>query len=374
MYVFFLLLLLIYGGMHFHMYRKVSGAFVVPFPFKAGMLLFMGLMVFAPILVRFAERKGSEWIALPLAYAGYLWMGFIFLFFTTSLLVDLGRVLLRCPLFTSHGFHPSDRQTLMFSLFVSLGLTVYGFHEALDIRTEKVVINTEKLPGSMERLRIVQVSDVHLGLIVREKRLRKIVRTIQEARPDVLVSTGDLVDGQIDGMETFAAELGKLRPLFGKYAVMGNHEYYAGIGTSLDFTRQAGFDVLRGESRNVGDGLTIVGVDDPASKNEGLQNPEEKDILASIPRERFVLLLKHRPTVEKGSAGLFDLQLSGHVHKGQIFPFTLFTRLAYPVVTGLSFHGGSALYVSRGTGTWGPPIRFLAPPEVTVIELVRKVE
>ncbi|HKZ17475.1 MAG TPA: hypothetical protein VJ161_08435 [Geobacteraceae bacterium] len=97
----------------------------------------------------------------------------------------------------------------------------------------------------------------------------------------------------------------------------------------------------------------------------------EKDLLRQLPNSRFTLFLKHRPVVEKGSAGLFDLQLSGHIHKGQIFPFNLVTRLFYPVKTGFShLQGNAALYVSRGTGTWGPPVRFLAPPEITVIDLV----
>jgi predicted MPP superfamily phosphohydrolase len=111
-------------------------------------------------------------------------------------------------------------------------------------------------------------------------------------------------------------------------------------------------------------------VDDPALPR-GAGEATEQALLASLPRDRFTILLKHRPTVEPQSRGLFDLQLSGHVHKGQIFPFNLITHLVYPVKMGLSGDGaGSLLYVSRGSGTWGPPLRVLAPPEVTVIDLL----
>jgi predicted MPP superfamily phosphohydrolase len=357
--------------MHFHAYLKLAGAFSLPLPAAVFVILFMGVMLCAPVLVRLAEREGLESVALPLAYSGYLWMGFLFLFFTTSVIVDGGRFLLRCAGILPHGFQPTDRQAFLASLFISLGVAVYGFHEAGDIRTEKVVIRTDKLPRSLTRLTIVQISDVHLGLIVKNTRLQGIVRVIENAHPDVLVSTGDLVDGQMDGMESLSAELRKLKPVYGKFAVTGNHEYYAGIETALAFTRLAGFSVLRGESKNVGGVLTIVGVEDPARERTGVRNRGEKDILEKIPRNSFTLLLKHRPVVGKESVGLFDLQLSGHVHKGQIFPFGLLTRLVYPVATGLSHWGAAALYVSRGTGTWGPPIRFLASPEVTVIELVR---
>jgi predicted MPP superfamily phosphohydrolase len=372
--LFLLLFFLLYGGMHFHAYRKITGAFSLPLPAAVLLIFFMGVMVCAPLLVRLAEREGLESVAAPLAYAGYLWMGILFLFFTTSVFMDGVRLLFRCSGFLSHGAQLTDRQAFLASLFVSLGIAVYGFYEAGDIRTEKVVIRTHKLPRALARLTLVQISDVHLGLIIKERRLQAIVRVIENAQPDVLVSTGDLVDGQMDGMETLAAELQKLKPVYGKFAVTGNHEYYAGIEKSLVFTRLAGFSVLRGESQDVGGVLTIAGVDDPAAERAGILSRGERDILEKIPVDRFVLLLKHRPVLGKESVGRFDLQLSGHVHKGQIFPFSVLTRLVYPVATGLSHWGVSALYVSRGTGTWGPPIRFLAPPEVTVIELVRTGE
>lgn len=369
--LFLLVFFLLYGGMHFHAYRKLSGAFSLSLPATLFLLLCMGVMICAPVLVRLAEREGLESIAIPLAYAGYLWMGFLFLFFTTSVMFDSVRLLLRLSGLLSHGCQFTDRQTFLASLFVSLLVVVYGCHEAGDIRTEKVTIRTEKLPPSLPRLTIAQISDVHLGLIVREKRLKAIVRAIENARPHVLVSTGDLVDGQMDGMENLAAELRKLKPEYGKFAVTGNHEWYAGIGPALDFTRRAGFFVLSGQSYQVGGVLNIAGFDDPAAVRTGITGGNESDILGKVPRGEFTLLLKHRPVVDKRSVGLFDLQLSGHVHKGQIFPFGLLTRLVYPVATGLSNWGISSLYVSRGTGTWGPPIRFLAPPEVTVIELVK---
>jgi uncharacterized protein len=121
----------------------------------------------------------------------------------------------------------------------------------------------------------------------------------------------------------------------------------------------------------VGGFMTVVGVDDPAGTRFGYGKIKEEAILENVSHGRFILLLKHRPVLTKQSVGLFDLQLSGHIHKGQIFPFEIITYLFYPVKTGLSrIMAASYLYVSRGTGTWGPPIRFLAPPEVTVIELV----
>lgn len=142
----------------------------------------------------------------------------------------------------------------------------------------------------------------------------------------------------------------------------------------MDFTEKAGFSVLRGKGVNVSDMITIVGVDDPVGKGYNLfKDVSEKELLSEHAGGKFTLLLKHRPIVDKDALGLFDLQLSGHVHKGQIFPFSLITRLYYRYTDSgkLRLLDNSYLYVSRGSGTWGPPIRFLSPPEVTVIELVR---
>jgi uncharacterized protein len=258
-------------------------------------------------------------------------------------------------------------------LVLSLALATYGYFDALHVRAERLVVETERLPAGMERFRICQISDVHLGLIVREKRLAGMLDIVKRENPDLLVSTGDLVDGQLDHLSLLTAQLREIRPAYGKFAVTGNHEFIAGIDKSLAFTRDAGFDILRGEARDIGGFLTIAGVDDPAGQGFRLRGQEngEGELLASLPRDRFILFLKHRPTFEDTTRGLFDLQLSGHTHRGQIFPFSLIVGLYFPMGSGLHDLGNSHVYVSRGSGTWGPPIRFLAPPEVTVIDLVR---
>jgi len=190
--------------------------------------------------------------------------------------------------------------------------------------------------------------------------------------PDILVSTGDLVDQSVCAVAGLVGPLLAIEAPKGKFAVTGNHEFYAGLEQALRFTRQAGFVVLRGEVAAAG-GITLVGVDDSeAGRFEGKPPADERRILSKAAGDGYVILLKHRPTIAEDAIGLFDLQLSGHTHKGQIFPFSLLTRLVYVVDAGwLDLGKGSHLYVSRGTGLWGPPIRLLAPPEITVIDLVR---
>lgn len=373
--LFLVTFLLLYGGMHYYLYRKIAAAFALSTPAVSLLVLAMAGMIVAPILVRLTEKSGFERIAISLAATGYTWMGILFLFCVAALILDLLLLTVRWSGFLLHrdvtGILPTDRIAFFAPFLVSLGISAYGYREALGIRSERVIIKTDKLPADAPRVTIVQVSDVHLGLIVRERRLDAMLEEIRKARPDLLVSTGDLVDGQMDTLIEMADKLSGLKPRYGKIAVTGNHEFYAGIESALDFTRRAGFTVLRGEAIEVGKHLIVAGVDDPAGQRFGIQSIPESTLLKKIDRERITLLLKHRPVVQKNSVGFFDIQLSGHIHKGQIFPFGLVTRIMYPVSTGYTrLAESSALYVSRGTGTWGPPIRFLAPPEITVIELV----
>jgi len=376
--LFFIVFFLLYGGMHLYAFLRVRAAFPMGTAYQIALLLVMAVMTLTPFLVRIAEKNGYETFARWLSFGGYIWMGVLFLFISWVLALDLYRVLVRVAEIFLHqhlaALGPSLHLQFLLPLVLSIVTAVYGYYEALNIRTEKITLQTSKLPESVDRLRIVQISDVHLGLIIREDRLRRILQVVTEAQPDILVSTGDLVDGQINGLPGLAEKLQTINPRFGKFAISGNHEYYAGFQQSMDFTRRSGFTMLRENTVSIPGLIVIAGVDDPAGryfKKEG--EISEKELLSGLSRKQFILLLKHRPFINKESLGLFDLQLSGHVHKGQIFPFGLLTKLYYPVHAGFSvLSRDSHLYVSRGSGTWGPPIRFLSPPEVTVIDLVRR--
>ena len=371
---------LIYSSAHLYIFLKIKAAFTLGTAGTIALIAFMVVMICAPILVRVSERQGLEFLARLLSYVGYTWMGLAFLFFTSSLCIDLYRffvyvlgIILRTNLAS---LLPSSRLAFCIPALVTATIAIYGYFEACSIRSEQVVIASPKVPKEVKRFTIVQISDVHLGLIVREGRLQKILGKVKEAQPDILVSTGDLVDGQIDDLTGLAELLNEIHPPFGKFAVTGNHEFYAGLDQALRFTERAGFTVLRGEARDVAGFVTIAGVDDPTARYFGaVRGAPEPRLLAGVSRERLALLLKHRPVIGEKALGLIDVQLSGHTHKGQIFPFTYASKAFYPHNAGLvALPGNFYLYVSRGTGTWGPPIRFLAPPEVTIITLIHADE
>ena len=367
----------IYGGVHVYGFIRVKQGLIFGFWPGLVMAIFMVVMVAAPIMVRIAEKFGHNSIAHILAIIGFIWMGFLFVFVSALFFFDVYRFFLAIGRFVFQTYLLSITPTAGFSCVVSMLIACsvmgYGFFEALNIRLEHVTITTDKLPKNLDSLRIAQISDVHLGVLVGEMRLKRILDKVKTAKPHMLVSTGDLVDGQMDDPERLAGMLREIVTPHGKYAVTGNHEYYAGLPRSLDFTKKAGFVLLQGETRTLPNSIHIAGVEDPAGRSPGTaDNDSESRLLSTLSKDLFTLLLKHQPVVDKNGARHFDLQLSGHTHKGQIFPFSLLTRLFYKTHPGLTrLQDGSFAYVSRGSGTWGPPVRFLSPPEVTLIEIVR---
>ena len=374
--LFLIIVFLIYGSAHGYALLKAKSALGFGWGTAAAIAPALIAFTFAPLIIYYLGRHGMEGAARTVSWVGYIWAGLLFFFLWTNLAVDVLNLVLRLAGAISgkgaSAYLLAGKGRFFGMVALCLVLGAYSFFEARDIGVERVTIRTDKLPASTPRIRVAQISDVHLGLLVRNAKAERIAEVIRRADPDILVSTGDLVDAEINHLDGLAEIFGKIRPPLGKYAVTGNHEFYAGIGQALSFTKRAGFSVLRGEAVTAGSLVRIAGVDDPAGAAFGaVPGRREAEILAGNPGSMFTILLKHRPRVADGSRARFDLQLSGHTHKGQIFPFRYVVGRPYPYLSGLYPLGGSFLYTSRGTGTWGPPMRFLSSPVVTVIDIVR---
>jgi predicted MPP superfamily phosphohydrolase len=194
-----------------------------------------------------------------------------------------------------------------------LALTVEGFAfmEARQPVIEQVMIATSKLPQGRDRLRLVQVSDLHLGCMMDKARVARIIKMVEEQRPDILLATGDIVDGYIPHRDHTAEKLAKIQAPLGKFAVTGNHEHYVGMDMALDFLKRAGFTVLRQQCATPAGLVNLVGVNDPGRVGQGKDGPDEIPILRKVVPGLYTILLKHRPWVDPKAAELFDLQLSG---------------------------------------------------------------
>ncbi|MHB8833157.1 MAG: metallophosphoesterase [Desulfobacteria bacterium] len=375
--LFLLSFFLVYGSMHAYVLLKAKSALALGPTTTLALLLLLAILLCAPILTYALSRHGYEDVARTTAYVGYVWMGFLFFFTCLNLSADLLRLPLwamgRAGIAANAAGGLAGRPAFLCIAGLAVALSAYAIVEASRIEVVRVRIVSNRLPASVPSLRIAQITDLHLGLIHRNGKAREVAAIVAREHPDIFVSTGDLVDGQLDGVAGLAEMLRGIPAPRGKFAVLGNHEYYAGIDRAIAFTRKSGFTLLRDESVTIDDAVRIAGVDDPAGARFGQTgSPSEAALLGDRPDGRFTVLLKHRPQLDPLPGGKFDLQLSGHTHDGQIFPFRLLTRLVYPLLAGdHPVPGGGILHVSRGTGTWGPPMRFLASPEITVVDIVR---
>lgn len=366
---FAIIFLLIYLLMHLLVWLGMRPLVPGDRRLRSGLAAFAGLMVVAPLLTRLLERADFAMAARAMAWIGYLWMGFLWLAFALFTAQGLWNGAVR----SVSRYRPTLRSWLLIgrrpALFALTAVAVAGtwaFFEAGHVQVERISLQVANLPPERPRISIVQISDLHLGLINRGAMLDKVVEQIRRLQPDLLVVTGDLLDAQRNHLEGLTAPWRQLSPPLGKFAVIGNHEVYAGRDNSLEYLREAGFRVLTNETTIVG-GLQLAGVPDPAWG----EPQADAQLLATTNPQHPTILLKHRPWVEPAALGHFTVQLSGHAHRGQIFPFNLITGLAYPMQDGLyRLDGGGWLYTSRGTGSWGPPMRLFSPPEITLIELV----
>ncbi|MCW8891967.1 MAG: metallophosphoesterase, partial [Deltaproteobacteria bacterium] len=265
--LFLLIFLIIYGGMHvlvfwgFHPLLKGHPAL------PTLTWIWMAGMIASPLLVRLSERGGLEPFARGLAWVSYSWMGMVLLAFSLFALIGswelvfclTSRLLPQLPNLSLHG-----AVTATVVLFVVIAASFYGLYEASNLQIERVRIVSPKLPPGTPPIRIAQVSDLHLGLIHRDEALAPIINRLQELQPDLLAATGDIVDAQLNHLDDLIDLWQRIDPPLGKYAVTGNHEYYAGLEQALDFLQRSGFQVLRNRNMNVGEWLRVVGVDDPA--------------------------------------------------------------------------------------------------------------
>ncbi|KOX26616.1 membrane protein [Streptomyces sp. NRRL F-6491] len=256
---------------------------------------------------------------------------------------------------------------------VALGTVGYGTYGVLrGPRVKRVTVPLARIPRAAHGYRIAVVSDVHLGPILGRAHTQRIVDTINSTQPDLIAVVGDLVDGTVEDLGPAAEPLARLRARHGSFFVTGNHEYFSGADAWVDHVRELGLRPLRNERLEIAAGFDLAGVDDVAGESEG-GGPDFVRALGDRDRARAAVLLAHQPIVVHDAVrhGV-DLQLSGHTHGGQLWPGEYLADLANPTVAGLERYGDTQLYVSRGAGAWGPPVRVGAPSDITVVELASK--
>jgi hypothetical protein len=311
----------------------------------------------------------------PLAWVVYTWLGFALYLLLLLALSDAGRGIASLA-----GVLPVDadrRQVLARAIALGVGglsavVGIGGVATARGFDVRRVRVPLARLPRSASGYSIVQLTDVHVGPTIGRDFLEEVVRQTNALAPDLIVITGDLVDGTVEHLRDQVEPLRDLRAPDGVYFVTGNHEYYSGADAWIAHITSLGIRVLRNERVPIRDAFDLAGVDD-ASAHRMLpgHGQDVARALAGRDPDRAVVLLAHQPKALKDALRAdVDLQLSGHVHGGQLVPFNWLVRLDQPFVSGLHVVGGTSIYVSTGTGYWGPPMRVGSRAELTRIELV----
>jgi predicted MPP superfamily phosphohydrolase len=354
----------------------------------------LGLYWFGTIAVFATLRSDSpaSWVS-QLHWTIFLLMGLVSIAIVGTLALDLGSLLLSLVDWTraklgaekplADAVDPERRRLLGGVLTAGVwslagGITVLGSREAkLLSEVVEVEIPIEDLDPALEGLRIVQLTDLHIGPTIKKPWIEGIVERVNALEADLVAITGDVVDGQVRALVEDVAPLAQLQSRHGSWLVTGNHEYYSGVEVWVEEFRRLGIRVLLNEHqvlRHDDSALVIAGITDyRAERMKETHRSDPAAAIAGAPEGILRLLLAHQPRSARlaHAAGHFDLQLSGHTHGGQFFPWNLLVPFIQPFAVGLHQLGKMWIYTSRGTCYWGPPIRMGAPAEITLIRLTR---
>ncbi len=295
-------------------------------------------------------------------------IGVLFLLFCTALFYDISRVVIfKLPISSSRRAFFKKFLDIS-SLALALGLTSRSLYEAKFIELEIVDI---KLKNLKKPYSIVQISDIHIGGLIDKEFISSMVKRVNALNPDIVVITGDMVDISLEYAKPALDELKKLKTKYGTYFIVGNHEYFHGVDEIIDEVKSLGIKVLENESVYIGkkdEGFNLAGVYDVMGYRVEHHIPDLKKALINID-DSPVILLAHQPRFVDEVNGV-DLMLSGHTHGGQIYPFRFLVRIVQPYVKGLHrYDERLQVYVNKGTGFWGPPMRLGASSEITYITI-----
>jgi predicted MPP superfamily phosphohydrolase len=380
--MFFVVLTLVVGGIHYYLWQRlVRAPELGPTVQRWGTVVTIVLALSLPAgmwLTRNLPKTASS----AVSWVVFLWMGVSVLLFFLLLGSELVRGGVHALGALSQSPLDASRRTFLSRTIagvvgaLGVGLAGFGAKSALGaVAVQKVRVGLKRLPAALSGFKVAQITDLHIGPTIGRAWLEQVVAGVNATDPDLVVITGDLVDGSVETLRDETAPLADLRAKHGVFFVTGNHEYYSGADAWIAELERLGIRVLRNERVSIGSGeasFDLAGVDDWGAHRQRLRGhgADLKKALAGRDPSRELLLLAHQPKqiVEAAEHGV-GLQLSGHTHGGQIFPWHFFVQLDQPYLAGLAAHGASQIYVSRGAGYWGPPMRVGAPPEIALLEL-----
>ncbi len=368
----------------------VAMSLVAIWPFAGGHLFIVWLFTFVFFALQLAapfgdrllfpglkDRSGLNVIFNLIDWASYAALGILSCLFIYTLSADIISTIWKLISLPNNGAL-FDRRQLFLLAALTFGTIALGIKQAASGPTVRTVeIPLDNLPANFDGFKIVQISDLHVGSIIGRDYTENVVTMANNLKPDLIALTGDFVDGSVEDLRDKVAPLAKLHAPYGVFFVTGNHEYYWGAGAWIAEFAKLGARILSNEHiilKRGNEEIILAGINDYSTRY--MQSDHASDpgkALEGSPSNLTKILLAHQPASYKAAhAAGFDLQISGHTHGGQYFPFNLFIRLFQRYYKGLNRHENMWIYVNRGTGFWGPPLRTANPSEITLIILRRR--
>ena len=375
--IFFTIVLVVYGLVNSYIFIRGLQAIPVGSAWRPWYVAVFWGVAFTFVLARILERTYPCGFTGVITWIGSFWLAFMLYFILIALFIDFGRVL-------NHFFHIFPRlfyvdyqQTKIVTLIVAVVLVTMvvaiGFINARIPRIKKLEFHVSKVVKGNKTLKIVMASDIHLGTIIAKRKANRLVETINGLNPDIVLFAGDVVDEDLAPVikNNLGANLLQIKSKLGVYAITGNHEYIGGVEPAVKYLREHGINVLRDTAVLVDSRFYLVGREDrDRSRFTGKQRKELAELMQMVDRTCPVILLDHQPfNLERTVAQGVDLQLSGHTHHGQLWPFNYVTVAMYEISCGYKMIGKTHFFVSTGFGTWGPPVRLGNRPEIVQIIL-----
>jgi uncharacterized protein len=372
------------GATHYYLWLRLARDPQWPAPWRT---IFTSFFVLAtvgmPAAAVLARGRGHTVAGQVAAWTGFTWLGVMFLLFTTVLATDAVRLLVAIARRISVGGVVDARRRLLIARIaataiaaIASSLSVVAVRSALGpVEIRRVRVRLARLPREHHGLTIAQITDLHVGPTIGRAVVEDVVNRTNALAPDIVAITGDLVDGSVEMLRDAVAPLAKLHARHGVFFVTGNHEYFSGAEAWLEELPRLGIRVLSNERVSIGrndSSFDLAGITDRSAQRYGGLPPTAavERALADRDPKRELLLLAHQPLSFFDAAPFgVGLQISGHTHGGQIWPFGYLVRVQQKFWPGLHRHGDAQIYVSRGTGYWGPPMRLAQPAEITHLTL-----
>jgi len=372
------------GGIHYFLWVRLVRDPQWPTPWSGLLAWFLVLAAVGVPAVLFLSRGRTNTVAGQVViWPAYTWLGVMFLLFAAVVTFEVARVLVAIARrITANAVVDAERRTFIARIAATAIAVVVTGATAVAVRSarrpaevRRVRVRLARLPRAQNGMTIVQITDLHVGPTIGRAVVEDVVARTNALSPDIIAITGDLVDGSVSALRDAVAPLANLRARHGVFFVTGNHEYFSGADAWLKALPSLGIRVLGNERVSIGDGdssFDLAGIDDRSAHRYGGLAPAAALAQALDGRDsrRELVLLAHQPRSLLDAAPFgIGLQISGHTHGGQIWPFGLLVRLQQRFFPGLHRYGDAQIYVSRGTGYWGPPMRLAEPAEITHLTL-----